>query len=134
MCLTAVHQVAHEAINWLQTSTSPLHMGAYTQHGFFWLGIPGLYLVVNVTICKHGVEVLHTFTGAPVVVMLQALLDGSHVHWVLDNFVIILPGKDKQSSVALPVYSTTKHNLKGRSLLQGVYIREPGCLLKVRKT
>lgn len=28
------------------------------------------YLIVNVTICKHGVEVLHTLTRAPVIIIL----------------------------------------------------------------
>lgn len=49
-----------------------------------------LYLVINVTICKHGVEILHTFTGTPVIVMFQALLDRPHVHGVFYYFVIIL--------------------------------------------
>lgn len=48
------------------------------------------YLVVDVTVGEHGVEVLHGLTGAPVIIVLQTFLDGSHVHRVLDHFVVVL--------------------------------------------
>jgi len=48
------------------------------------------YLVVNVAVCEHGGEVVDTFLGVAVVMVLQPLLDGSHVHGVLDNIVVIL--------------------------------------------
>lgn len=48
------------------------------------------HLVVDVAVGEHGVEVLDALTGAAVVVVLQALLDGSHVHGLLDDLVIVL--------------------------------------------
>lgn len=48
------------------------------------------YLVVDVTVGKHGVKVLHGLTGAPVIVVLQAFLDGPHVHGVLDDLMVVL--------------------------------------------
>ena len=48
------------------------------------------YLVINVAIGKHGVEVLHALIGAAVVVVLQTLLDGPHVHGLFDDLMIIL--------------------------------------------
>lgn len=48
------------------------------------------YLVVDVTVGEHGVEVLHGLAGAPIIVVLQAFLDGSHVHGVLDHLVVVL--------------------------------------------
>lgn len=49
-----------------------------------------VYLVVDVTVGEHGVEVLHGLTGAPVIIVLQTFLDGSHVHRVLDHLVVVL--------------------------------------------
>ena len=51
------------------------------------------YLVVNVAVGEHGVEVLDTFLGVTVVAVLKTLLDCSHVHRTLNNFVIILQDK-----------------------------------------
>ncbi len=48
------------------------------------------YLIVNVAVSKHGVEVLNTFLGIDVVTVLQAFLDCSHVHRVFDYLVIVL--------------------------------------------
>ena len=48
------------------------------------------YLVVYITVGEHGVEVLHTLSGAAVVVVLQSLLDRPHVHRGLYDRVIIL--------------------------------------------
>lgn len=50
----------------------------------------GVYLVVDVTVGEHGVEVLHGLTGAPVIIVLQTFLDGPHVHRVLDHLVVVL--------------------------------------------
>lgn len=52
-----------------------------------------LYLVINITVCEHSVEILHAFTSCPVVIILKSLLDRPHVHWVLDDFVIVLKNK-----------------------------------------
>lgn len=52
------------------------------------------YLVVNVAVCKHGVEVLHALTGTAVVIVLQSLLDAAHVHRILYDLMIILGIKD----------------------------------------
>lgn len=51
------------------------------------------YLVVDVTVGKHGVEVLHALIGAPIVIILQPLLDGPHIHRILNDLVIVLEGK-----------------------------------------
>lgn len=49
-----------------------------------------LYLVIDITVCEHGVEILHAFSRSPVVIILQSLLDRPHVHRVLDDFIIVL--------------------------------------------
>lgn len=49
-----------------------------------------MYLVVDITVGEHGVEVLHGLTGTPVIIVLQTFLDGSHVHRVLDHLVVVL--------------------------------------------
>lgn len=69
---------------------------APAEERLFW----AFYLVINVTVCKHGVEILHTFTGTPVIVMFQALLDRPHVHGVFYYFVVIL--LEKQERCYLP--------------------------------
>ena len=51
---------------------------------------PSSYLVINITICKHGVEVLHTFTRAPIIIILQSLLNSPHIHGVFYYLMIIL--------------------------------------------
>lgn len=38
------------------------------------------HLVIYVAVGEHGVEVLHTFTRTPIVVVLESFLDGSQVH------------------------------------------------------
>lgn len=47
-------------------------------------------LVVNVAVGEHGVEVLDAFTGAAVETVFQTLLDGPHVHGLLDDLIVIL--------------------------------------------
>lgn len=59
-----------------------------------------MYLVVDVTVGEHGVEVLHGLAGAPVVVVLQAFLDGAHVHGVLDHLVVVLQTQQSVSMAA----------------------------------
>lgn len=49
-----------------------------------------VYLIVDVAVSEHGVEVLHGLTGTPVIVVLQTFLNGSHVHRVLDHLVVVL--------------------------------------------
>ena len=53
------------------------------------------YLVVDVTVGEHGVEVLDTLTGAAVEVVLQALLDRPHVHRLLDDLVVVLGERER---------------------------------------
>lgn len=48
------------------------------------------HLIVDVAVGEHGVEVLHALAGAAVVVVLQAALDGPHVHGLFDDLVIVL--------------------------------------------
>lgn len=49
-----------------------------------------IYLVVDITVGEHGVEVLHALASPAVVVILQTFLDGAHVHRLLDDFMVIL--------------------------------------------
>lgn len=67
------------------------------------------YLVINVTVCKHGVEILHTFTGTPVIVVFQALLDRPHVHGVFYDFVIILLEKQGRCYIGFDVIRFCSH-------------------------
>lgn len=48
------------------------------------------YLVVNVAVGKHGIEILNTFLGVPVVAVLKSLLDRSHIHRNFNNLVVVL--------------------------------------------
>lgn len=48
------------------------------------------HLVVDIAVGEHGVEVLDALAGAAVVVVLQTFLDGSHVHGLLDDLVVVL--------------------------------------------
>lgn len=48
------------------------------------------YLVVNVAVGKHGIEILNTFLGVPVVAVLKSLLDCSHIHRNFNNLVVVL--------------------------------------------
>lgn len=57
------------------------------------------YLVINIAVCEHCVEVLHTLACTPVVHILQSFLDGPHVHWFLYYFVIVLDAKGKQKVI-----------------------------------
>lgn len=57
------------------------------------------HLVVDVAVGEHCVEVLHAFSRTPIIVVLQPPLDGTHVHRLFDDFVIILEtqrGKQSQ--------------------------------------
>lgn len=57
-----------------------------------------LYLIVDVAVCKHGVKILDTFLSIPVVIVLQALLYCSHIHWGFNYLVIILPRNKRERS------------------------------------
>ena len=59
------------------------------------------YLVVYITVGEHGVEVLHALSGAAVVVVLQSLLDGAHVHRGLYYRVVILPNNITPGALVL---------------------------------
>lgn len=48
------------------------------------------YLVVDVAVGEHCVEVLYALTCTAIEVVLQALFDGPHVHGLFDNFMVIL--------------------------------------------
>lgn len=54
------------------------------------------HLVIDVAVGEHGVEVLHTFTRAPIVVVLEPFLDGSQVHGRGYYRMIILIKKESQ--------------------------------------
>lgn len=57
------------------------------------------YLVVNITVCEHCVEILHTLACTPVVHILQSFLDGAHVHWILYDRVIVLNTQKKGQKI-----------------------------------
>lgn len=57
------------------------------------------HLVVDVAVCEHGVEVLYTLLGVPVVIVLQASLYGAHVHRYLDDLIVVLKSVHKQKEV-----------------------------------
>ena len=46
-------------------------------------------LVVNVTISEHLIEVSNSLICRPVEVVLQPLLDTTHVHGLVDNFEVV---------------------------------------------
>lgn len=48
------------------------------------------YLVVDVAVGEHCVEVLNALTCTSVEAVLQALFDGPQVHRLLNNFMVIL--------------------------------------------
>lgn len=48
------------------------------------------HLVIDVAVGEHGVEVLQAVTRGPIVVVLQAFLNGSQVHGRRYDLVIIL--------------------------------------------
>lgn len=54
-------------------------------------------LVVDVAVGEHGVEVLYTFLGVPVVIVLQTSLYGTHVHRCLDDLIVVLKSKKEIS-------------------------------------
>lgn len=47
-------------------------------------------LVINVAVGEHGVEVMDTLLGVPVVVVLQPFFDCTHVHRVLYDLIVVL--------------------------------------------
>ena len=49
-----------------------------------------VYLIVDVAIREHCVEVMDTLLGIPVVTVFQTFLYGTHVHRALDDLVIVL--------------------------------------------
>lgn len=52
------------------------------------------YLVVDVAVGEHCVEVLYALTCTTVEVIFQAFLNGPHVHGLFDNFMVILGEKN----------------------------------------
>lgn len=71
------------------------------------------YLVVDVAVGKHGVEVVNTFLGVPVVTVLKPFLDRSHVHRAFYDLVIVLMEREKR------VASVSRHPETGVSQRQG---------------
>lgn len=57
---------------------------------------PTSHLVVDVTICKHSVEVLDTFLSIPVIVVFQALLYCSHIHRCFNDLIVILESRESE--------------------------------------
>ena len=81
--------------------------------------LPGL--VVDVAVCKHLVKVSDTFVRTPVVVVLQPLLDGPHIHWLLDDLKVVrqseLDGVDR--SMEGPGVRVLPHGLDDVTLDDG---------------
>lgn len=48
------------------------------------------HLVVYVAVGEHGVKVLDTLLGVPVVIVLQTSLYGAHIHRCLDDLIVVL--------------------------------------------
>ena len=46
-------------------------------------------LVVHVAVGEDGVEILNALLGGPVVVVVEPLLDGSEIHGVFDDLVVV---------------------------------------------
>lgn len=57
---------------------------AYQNLWHFMLTMAQCYLVVDVAVGKHRVEVLDTFLGIQVVTVLKPFLDCSHIHRIFD--------------------------------------------------
>lgn len=66
------------------------------------------YLIVYVTVGEHSVEVLDTFAGTAVVVVLQTFPDGPQIHRLFDDFVVVLATSIKKRLLAfvntLPIH------------------------------
>lgn len=63
---------------------------------------PTSHLVVDVTICKHSVEILDTFLSIPVIVVFQALLYCSHIHRRFNDLIVILESRESKMPVSPP--------------------------------
>ena len=73
---------------------------------------PTTHLVVDVTICKHSVEVLDTFLSIPVIVVFQALLYCSHIHRCFNDLIVIL--QRRESKKANVTSAARQHSRVGR--------------------
>lgn len=67
-----------------------------------WTPATTSHLVVDVTICKHSVEVLDTFLSIPVIVVFQALLYCSHIHRRFNDLIVILESKKSKRPASPP--------------------------------
>lgn len=72
-----------------------------------WTPAPTSHLVVDVTICKHSVEVLDTFLSIPVIVVFQALLYCSHIHRCFNDLIVILESRESKRPVSPPQSHST---------------------------
>ena len=70
-----------------------------------WTPATTSHLVVDVTICKHSVEVLDTFLSIPVIVVFQALLYCSHIHRRFNDLIVILERKRAKGQCHLPSHA-----------------------------
>ena len=53
-----------------------------------------VYLIVNVAVGEHGIEVVYALMGVPVVAIFQTFLDSAHIHGGLDDLIVVLePGR-----------------------------------------
>ena len=81
--------------------------------------LPGL--VVDVAVSEHLVEVGHALVCTPVVIVLQPLLDGSHVHGLFDDLEVVRKTKldGVNGSVKGPGVGVFPHGLNDIALEDG---------------
>lgn len=78
---------------------------SFTQNS--WAPTPTSHLVVDVTICKHCVEVLDTFLSIPVIVVFQAFLYCSHIHRCFNDLIVILGSRKSKGQCHLSSHAGT---------------------------
>ena len=77
------------------------------------------YLVVDVTVGEHGVEVLDALAGAAVEVVLQPLLDRPHVHRLLDDLMVVLGEGGREGGRVRGGEKRWKENGRAQAIYRG---------------
>ncbi len=67
-------------------------------------------LVVDVAVCKHGVEILQALAGTVVIIVFKSSLDSPHIHGLFDDFEIIL------HEIIQVIIKSEKHMLEFRPI------------------
>lgn len=84
------------------------------------LSAPTSHLVVDVTICKHSVEVLDTFLSIPIIVVFQALLYCSHIHRCFNDLIVILESRESKRPMS-PLQPCSTHRWACRCHSRSLY-------------